>query len=250
VHYPGTYAAGCYNRLRDDIGGQDAENESAVNLPNWLDLRFAVDDGEWVDLSRVHVLGHRVTLDLRRGILSRQLCFTDAAGRTTSVRQRRFVHMARPHLAGLHTVFTAEDWTGRLRIASGIDGTVTNSGVPRYRGMADRHLGVVRTAELDPRTIFLLARTVHSEIGIAEAARTTVDPDGAAGGAHRKLWKEPGRIAHELELELRAGEPVAVAAALATHTACPVVVVHGRTPDAPAPGRRAGGGRCGRVTGQ
>ena len=47
------------------------------------------------------------------------------------------------------------------------------------------------------------------------------------------------------------GLPVgSVAAALATHTACPVVVVHGRTPDAPAPGRRASGGRCGRVNGQ
>ena len=51
VHYPGTYAAGCYNRLRDEVGGQTVENESAVNLPNWLDLRFAVDDGEWVDLA-------------------------------------------------------------------------------------------------------------------------------------------------------------------------------------------------------
>ena len=102
VHYPGTYAAGCYNRLRDNIGGRVIENESAVNLPNWLDLRFAVEDREWVDLSRVRVLHHRVTLDLRRGMLSRQLRFTDPAGRTTSVRQRRFVHMARPHLAALH----------------------------------------------------------------------------------------------------------------------------------------------------
>ena len=48
VHYPGTYAAGCYNRLRDEIGGQAVETESMVNLPNWLDLRFAVDDGRLV----------------------------------------------------------------------------------------------------------------------------------------------------------------------------------------------------------
>ena len=68
VHYPGTYAAGCYNRLRDEVGGQTVENESAVNLPNWLDLRFAVDDGEWVEMAGVRVLHHRVTLDLRRGI--------------------------------------------------------------------------------------------------------------------------------------------------------------------------------------
>ena len=30
VHNPGTYAAGCYNRLRDEIAGHVVENESMV----------------------------------------------------------------------------------------------------------------------------------------------------------------------------------------------------------------------------
>jgi hypothetical protein len=200
VHYPGTYAAGCYNRLRDEIDGQIIENESMVNLPNWLDLRFAVDDGdqenpEWVDLSRVQVLQHKVELDLRRGLLHRKLRFTDAAGRTTSVRQRRFVHMGQSQLAGLHSVFTAENWSGRLLVASGIDGSVTNAGVPRYAGMAARHLDVVELREIDPLTVLLVARTTQSELCIAEAVRTTVcrggivddvpAPAAAGTGAHR-----------------------------------------------------------------
>jgi len=164
VHRPGTYAAGCYNRLDDEIDGRVVENESVVNLPNWLDLRFAVDDGDWVDLSQVRVLLHRTELDLRRGVLGRTVRFVDSGGRTTSVQQRRFVHMAQPFLAGLHTVFTAEDWTGRLRVASGIDGSVTNGGVRRYRGMADQHLEVLRSEEPDPRTVLLVARTTQSEL--------------------------------------------------------------------------------------
>ena len=51
VHYPGTYAAGCFNRLRDTIGDRSVESESMVNLPNWLDLRFAVEDGPWFSLA-------------------------------------------------------------------------------------------------------------------------------------------------------------------------------------------------------
>jgi len=50
VHYPGTYAAGIYNRLSDELCGRNVENESMVNLPNRLDLRFAIGDGNWVDL--------------------------------------------------------------------------------------------------------------------------------------------------------------------------------------------------------
>lgn len=210
VHYPGTYAAGCYNRLRDEVAGRSVENESMVNLPNWLDLRFAVDDGDWADLCEARVLEHRLALDMGRGVLSRRLRFVDGAGRTTSVRQRRFVHMARPHLAGLHTVVTAEDWAGRLRLASGIDGTVTNAGVRRYQGFSGRHLDVVATGAPDPQTLLLVARTTGSELRIAQAARTRVHRDGASVEPPRRLVRTRDRVAHEVELDLRRGEPVAV----------------------------------------
>lgn len=205
VHYPGTYAAGCYNRLSDEVGGRVVENESIVNLPNWLDLRFAVEDDDWIDLARVQVLHHRQTLDLRRGVLSRQVQFVDAAGRRTSVRQRRFVHMADGHLAGLHTVVTAEDWSGRLRVASGVDGSVGNTGVARYRDMGSRHLDVVETREPGPGTVLLVARTTRSGLAVAVAARTRVE--GATDG---QLNREASRAAHEFEVDLVAGAPVAV----------------------------------------
>jgi trehalose/maltose hydrolase-like predicted phosphorylase len=65
------------------------ENASLVNLPNWLDLRFGIGDGGWNDLAGVRVLEHRWALDLRRSLPNRALRLVDAAGRTTSVRQRR-----------------------------------------------------------------------------------------------------------------------------------------------------------------
>jgi trehalose 6-phosphate phosphatase len=188
VHYPGTYAAGCYNRLPDEVGGVLVEHESIVNLPNWLDLRFSIGDGDWVDFARIRVLSHRLQLDLRQGVLTRQVRFVDAAGRRTSLRQRRFVHMAQPHLAGLHSVFTAEDWSGQLRVVSGIDGAVTNTGVTRYQKLSSRHLDVLQTAQPSEQTVLLVAQTNQSKLRIAEAARTRVLRDGipnrcpAAGG--------------------------------------------------------------------
>jgi trehalose/maltose hydrolase-like predicted phosphorylase len=228
VHHPGTYAAGFFNRLTDEIGGRVVENESAVNLPNWLELRFALDDGEWVDLAAVQVLEHRLVLDLRRGMLGRTVRFV-AAGRTVSVRQRRFVHMGEPYLAGLHTVITAEDWDGRLRIASGIDGSVTNSGVRRYRGMADRHLDVIRTGEPDPRTVLLLARTTQSDLRVAVAARTSVQCVGGPDDVRRSLHEESSRVAHELEVPVRAGEHVAVEKVVALITSRDVAVSESAT---------------------
>jgi len=68
VHYPGTYIAACWNRLRDEVDGKIVDNESIVNLPNWLPVTIAIDGGEWLDPERVEVLTQRQELDLRRGI--------------------------------------------------------------------------------------------------------------------------------------------------------------------------------------
>ena len=218
VHYPGTYVAGCYNRLPDVLAGRSLETESMPNLPNWLDLRFAVEDGEWFDLSRVHIVDHRLVLDLRRGVLTRRLKFRDGAGRHTSVRQRRFVHMARRHLAAQQTVVTAEDWAGRLRLVSGLDGRVTNCGVRRYEGMSNRHLEIVSTAEVDPCTIALVACTTQSRLRVALAARARVLRD-CEPVTTRRVVTEPERVAHEFEIELRAGQAVVLDKVVALVTA-------------------------------
>ncbi len=40
LHYPGTYAAGVYNRLESTVAGRQVVNEDMVNLPDWLPLRL------------------------------------------------------------------------------------------------------------------------------------------------------------------------------------------------------------------
>ena len=97
VHYPGTYVAGCYNRLRDIVAGQAIENESLVNVPNWLPLTFRAEDGPWFGQAGVDMLEHRQELDMRRGMLTRRLRVRDSAGRVTAVTQRRFVHLRHAH---------------------------------------------------------------------------------------------------------------------------------------------------------
>ena len=115
---------GVYNRLTDHVDGRAVENESLVNLPNWLPLTFAAEDGPWLGDDGDHDRGvavedQRVELDLRRGVLTRHARVRDGAGRVTPLRQRRFVHMEQPHLAGLETTLQAENWSGTLRVRSG-----------------------------------------------------------------------------------------------------------------------------------
>ena len=69
VHYPGTYLAGGYNRLRTTIAGRVVEQEDLVNGPNWLALGFRMAEADWFDVRTVTLLAYRQELDLQRGLL-------------------------------------------------------------------------------------------------------------------------------------------------------------------------------------
>ncbi|MGZ4568123.1 MAG: HAD-IA family hydrolase [Blastococcus sp.] len=218
VDYPGTYVAGLYDRAETNVAGRMVENEDLVNVPNWLPLRFRIAGGEWFDARRSDVLEHRFELDMRRGVLTRHLTWQDGEKRRTSMTQRRFVSMKDEHLAALETTFTAENWTGRLEVSSGLDGRVVNAGVKRYRDLNGRHLEVLGQAEVDSETVDLQVETLQSHVRIAEAARTRVWRDGQRVDVERRLVEEPGLIAQELGLDLDEGRPTSVEKIVALHT--------------------------------
>ncbi|MFD5746331.1 glycoside hydrolase family 65 protein [Streptomyces sp. NPDC127033] len=177
AHYPGTYVAGCYDRLESTVAGHRTENEDLVNLPNWLPLRYRVrpagaDPGPWLSQDSGLLVAHLRTLDLRHGTLTlrSEYALHGGSGRLR-VEQCRLVHMGEPHLAAQRTSFTAEGWAGEVEVESGLDGDVRNAGVERYRGLADRHLTHWLTGAEEDDTVWLRCRTVNSDIRIASASR-------------------------------------------------------------------------------
>ena len=206
VHYPGTYAAGVYNRLVTRLHDRDVENEDLVNLPNWLPLTFRIRGGEWFDVRAVDLLDHRQELDLRSGTLSRHIRFRTAEGLESTLIQRRFVSMDDPRIAGMETTLVAEDWSGRLEVRSGIDGTVVNGGVPRYRELAGRHLALIDQTAVDEGSVRMLVETTQSHVRVALAARTRAFVDGRPASAERSLLDEDGWIGHQLAIDLGRGE--------------------------------------------
>ncbi len=216
VHYPATYATGVFNRLSSTVAGRTFEDESIVNLPNWLPLTFRAEDGCW--LAEAEVLEQRLELDMRRGVLTRLAQVRDDAGSVTTVTQRRIVSMDDPHLVALETTLVPENWSGLLQVRSSLDATVHNAGVARYRALAGEHLTAVEAGEADGETVALRAQTTSSRILVAEAARTRVARNGVALTVERRLLQEPGRVGHELSIEVRAQEPVTIEKVVALTT--------------------------------
>jgi alpha,alpha-trehalase len=218
VHYPGTYVAGCYNRLESTIDVGTVEDESMVNVPNWLALDFRLENGPWFDMRSARILDYRLELDMRRAVLERQLRFRDGQGRITRVEQRRFVHLVKVHLAGLETTFTAENWSGVLEVRAALDGQVRNSGVERYRPLADDHLRPFEAMAVDGQTVALQVETAQSRVRIAQAARTRVLVAGQPLEVGRQTIIEDRYAGQLLRLELRRGQPVQVEKVVSLYT--------------------------------
>ncbi|WP_237572391.1 trehalose-phosphatase [Mycolicibacterium lacusdiani] len=218
VHYPGTYAAGLYNRLVDDVSGTEIDNESLVNLPNWLALTFRIQGGDWFDLDDVIVLSYRQTLDLRGAVLDRAVRFRDTAGRTSTVTQRRFVAMHLPHVAALETSVVAEDWSGTVEFRSTVDGNVSNSLVERYRDLASNHLGSAVTSELSHDSVLLTVQTTQSHVPVAMAMRNRLWRDREPVPAVFRVYEQGAEIGHDIAVALSVGESVSVEKVVTIYT--------------------------------
>jgi len=218
-HYPGTYAAGVYNRLTDEIAGQPVVNESLVNLPNWLPLTFRIDGGQWFDVDTAELLSYRQSVDLRHAELTREFRFRDPSGRISRVVQRRIAAMHNPHACALQTTISAEDWAGSVEILSQVDGDVRNSGVQRYSAFSDDHLTVTTTRELSSNATLLVCQTVQSRISVAVAERTTLWRGETAAPGDGRFVSGDRRVGHSFQLALSPGESVTVEKIAAIFTA-------------------------------
>ncbi|MGQ5633761.1 MULTISPECIES: glycoside hydrolase family 65 protein [unclassified Streptomyces] len=211
VHYPGTYVAGCYDRLTSEVAGRRIENEDMVNLPNWLPLRFRPAGGAWLTPDTAPVTEHRLTLHLDPGLLERRTSYGLDDGGVLHVRQLRLVHLADPHLAALRTEFGVDGRAVDLEVEAALDGRVTNSGVARYRDLDGRHLTQVRTGLAEHGAMWLRCHTRTSRTECALAARMTADAPVATG-------QEDQRAVQHVRLRPAAGACVTLDKTVALHT--------------------------------
>ncbi|WP_282693797.1 glycoside hydrolase family 65 protein [Streptomyces sp. CC208A] len=218
THYPGTYLAGCYDRRTSLLDGREVENEDLVNLPNWTLLRYRClpEDrpaGEWLTPGSDRLRHYEARLDLRRGVLVRNLFFQDAEGRGLRVGHTRFVHMGDPGLAAQLTTFHAYGWSGEVEVESVLDGDVANAGVERYHDLESRHLTGHRTVFAPGGVAGLSCRTHTPGHLIALAVRTDTHPEAPA----RTIGTSTGTV-QVYRLPVARGRPARVAKTLALHT--------------------------------
>ncbi|MFE4500037.1 HAD-IA family hydrolase [Rhodococcus sp. NPDC056743] len=209
VHYPGTYVAGCYNRLISEVAGRSRDDESAVNIPDWTVFTVAGPDGDWLGSGSHLIDHHHEEFDLRSGTVRRETTFRDIAGRVTRIRQRRFVSMDDPHLAAISTTIIPQNWDGTVHVRSGINADVCNNNVPDYSLLAKRHHAVVAAEAVDHDCVSSTVETSTSHIRVSQCERLRVRLDDGSTPQHtRRVDVSGGAVTQVVTYAASAGQPV------------------------------------------
>jgi len=159
--YPGNWPATLIHGLYDDAPIVYTE---LVNCPDWTALLLFVD-GERLRLERGEVLHYERRLDLRRGLLDREVRWCSPNGHTLDVHFERFASLADPHLLAVRCRITPLDFEGQFEIYAGLNAYADNQGILHWQPVAQGS---------DTSTIWLHLRTRHTGIELGMASTLAV----------------------------------------------------------------------------
>ncbi|MGJ5675878.1 MAG: glycoside hydrolase family 65 protein [Nostochopsis sp.] len=160
---PATLIHGLY----DDVAITSTE---LVNCPNWLPLTIKVA-GERFRMDCGEILSYERRLDLRLGIVSRDIRWRSPAGHTLEFHFERFASLASQHFLAIRCQITSVDFEGEVEVEVGFHPEPHTQGV--------KHWQTLKQGGLD-NMIWLHSQTLHSTIELGMAAKLVVEGEETA----------------------------------------------------------------------
>lgn len=169
--YPRDSPATLIHGVYDDVAITHTE---LVNCPNWLPLVVTVG-GERFNMNSGEVLNYERRLDLRLGVVSRDVRWLSPQGHTLDFHFERFASLADQHVLAIRCQITSIDFEGDISVEIGWDAEVDNQGVQHWKTL---NQGGVE------QIIWLYRQTRHSEIKLGMAAKLIVEGKDATPPMH------------------------------------------------------------------
>ena len=140
---------GTFNKFDED------EVTELPNLPDVTNLEFRVDGARFA-MDAANTKDYLRVMDFQTGECKRTLTWTHPDGRRFALCFTRFASMDNEHVLGLRASITALDGGAEIRVDSGIDGRVSNTGSQHF------HEGDKRI--FDNRVLRMVSKTIQSGV--------------------------------------------------------------------------------------
>jgi kojibiose phosphorylase len=164
--YPGSMSATLIHGVYDDVPVVHTE---LANCPDWLPL-VVIINGDRFRLDHGEILSYRRQLDVRRGVLSRDVRWRSGSGYTVDIHLERFASLVDQHVLALRCQVTPLDFEGTIEVQASINGYPDNQGVMHWEWL---NQGDITTDE-GAHATWLHLRTRNSGIELGMATRLTV----------------------------------------------------------------------------
>lgn len=193
---PATLVAGVFDRR------SQRSPEELLVFPDWLFTRIFVDD-ERLQMRRKNIVEHRRVLDMRKGLLFRELTYEDITDRVTRVLFLHFASLADPHALALRVTVIPRNYRGELRVETGL--RLNPRSVPPLHGVEK----VTGSDDDDGRGVLFRAQTLFTMVDVAVSQHSRIAP-GFVEPEHSyrmdeltvlERWRWIGIIAQEVTVE-------------------------------------------------
>ncbi len=189
---PATFAAGVF-----EVDHKPGAVPGLFVLPDWTGIRAWIL-GQPLSMEQGETLEHRRILDLRRGLLWREWRHRDPNGRITRVVAFRFASLADRHLLAQSVVFTPENYSGEVRLETGIELA------PNVLSFTPSDQYKARRNATRPNVLPLSLRSPGRDIVVALAAASQVVSHGDNTGT-RDIEITERRITERFRLDMEMG---------------------------------------------
>lgn len=132
-----------------------------ANLPDWTALEITVD-GELFSLANGTILDYRRALDLRTGLLRRDVTWRSPRGVTHRLAFERFASLAAPDIGAVRCSITSVDFTGVVEVRAPLEASGNRDGVTHLDWASQRVDGSIAS---------MTVRATHSGISVTLATR-------------------------------------------------------------------------------
>lgn len=205
----GTYLSAVYEQApihyHERLAGFARNTDTRIPVAEGKGIQVWLGD-ERITLDTAVLQSFGRSIDLRSGVLTRQVQLRSASGHTIRIDAERVLPLAETGLLAIRFNITSVDYNGPLTLVSTLDGqrsAVSQGDDPRIG--AGRALGIQTVAShADREWAWLHQRTRHGSIALTCAQRHVVHP-GLQAGAHRSTALH---VEQDFSAHLQAGQTV------------------------------------------
>jgi len=179
-YYPGknnsTFAHGVF----DDVAVSFTE---LANLPDWTEL-FVDLDGETFSMASGEVLGYRRSLDLKDGLLVREVRWKSPQGKVTDLTFSRFISRANERLCMQKLEILPQNYSCRVTLRAGLDGEASNLDLKHWDWLDQKEEG---------KNFVLSLKTKATDIKL-KMSQTLCCSDEQAAHSYWNVFNHPTQV--------------------------------------------------------